>query len=260
MSEPRSRMLTLGSGRPTVEVVEAGQGPNLFFLHGAGGVAWAGALPLLARHFHVYAPVLPGFGKSAPEGLELLEDQLDLFQHGFDVMEALGLEKPLLVGESFGGWIAAEMAALRPKEVGKLAVLAPVGLWRDVAAEPFVVPLLGERSSLHNRRVAAEALGRMASPVANRKLLNASAALDSTPDRVLEHSLIFALIEIGYRESTATGLNAESPATRRVALIALDQMPGGRLDPLMVAGLLGACGSAGSSGATTPTPTPRSGR
>lgn len=133
MSEPRSRMLELGSGRPMVEVIEAGQGPDLLFLHGAGGVAWAGALPLLARHFHVYAPVLPGFGRSAAEGLELLEDQLDLFQHGFDVMEKLGLEKPLLVGESFGGWIAGEMAALRPKEVGKLAVLAPVGLWRDEA-------------------------------------------------------------------------------------------------------------------------------
>ena len=72
MSEPRSRMLELGSRRPTIEVIEAGQGPNLLFLHGAGGVAWAGALPLLARHFHVYAPVLPGFGKSAAEGLALV--------------------------------------------------------------------------------------------------------------------------------------------------------------------------------------------
>ena len=63
MSEQRSRMLALGSGRPTVEVIEAGQGPNLLFLHGAGGVVWAGALPILAQHFHVYAPVLPGFGK-----------------------------------------------------------------------------------------------------------------------------------------------------------------------------------------------------
>jgi len=133
MSAPRSRMLELGSGRPTIELVEAGQGPNLLFMHGAGGVVWDGALPLLAKHFHVYAPVLPGYGKSAALGLDLLEDQFDLFQHGFDVMEALGLEKPLLVGESLGGWIAGEMAALRPKEVGKLAVLAPVGLWRDEA-------------------------------------------------------------------------------------------------------------------------------
>jgi pimeloyl-ACP methyl ester carboxylesterase len=133
MSTPASRMLDLGPGRPKLEIQEAGSGPNLLFLHGAGGVSWDGALGLLARSFRVLAPALPGFGKSPSEGLELIDDQLELWQTGFDVMEALGLDRPLLVGESFGGWIAAEMAALRPKEVGKLAVLAPVGLWRDEA-------------------------------------------------------------------------------------------------------------------------------
>ena len=99
-------------------------GAPLLFLHGAGGIpAWEGVLPLLARDYHVYAPLLPGFGQST--GLEHLDDQLDLFLHGFDVMEALGLERPYVVGESMGGWIAAEMAALRPKEIGRLALAAP---------------------------------------------------------------------------------------------------------------------------------------
>ena len=88
--------------------------------------------------FHVYAPLLPGFGRST--GLEQLDDQLDLFLHGFDVMEALGLERPYVVGESMGGWIAAEMAALRPREIGRLALAAPIGLWRDDAP---VVDLFG---------------------------------------------------------------------------------------------------------------------
>jgi pimeloyl-ACP methyl ester carboxylesterase len=132
MSTPLSRLIELGPGRPTVEVLEAGEGPALLFLHGAGGVpAWEGVLPLLARHYRVHAPLLPGFGKST--GLEYLEDQLDLTLHGFDVMEALGLERPYVVGESMGGWVAAEMAALRPKEIGRLALAAPVGLWRDEA-------------------------------------------------------------------------------------------------------------------------------
>ena len=39
-------------------------------------------------------------------------DQLDLCLHNFDVMEALQLERPYVVGESMGGWMAAEMAAL----------------------------------------------------------------------------------------------------------------------------------------------------
>ena len=129
---PSSRLLALGTDRPVIEVLEAGEGPPLLFLHGAGGIpCWDGALPHLSRAFHVYAPLLPGFGRST--GLEHLEDQWDLFLHGFDVMEALGIERPYVVGESMGGWLAAEMAALRPKEISRLALTSPMGLWRDDA-------------------------------------------------------------------------------------------------------------------------------
>src|SRR5206468_4168588 len=79
-------------------------------------------------------PLPPGFGQSA--GLEHIEDQLDLVLHCFDVTEALDLQRPFVVGESMGGWIAAEMAALRPREIGRLALAAPVGLWRDEAPVP----------------------------------------------------------------------------------------------------------------------------
>ena len=131
-SGAQSRMLALGDGRPTIEVLEAGSGAPLLFLHGAGGIPlWSGVLPLLAREFHVYAPLLPGFGQST--GLDCLDDQLDLFLHGFDVMDALGLARPYVVGESMGGWTAAEMAALRPDKIGRLALAAPIGLWRDDA-------------------------------------------------------------------------------------------------------------------------------
>ncbi|HKD67387.1 MAG TPA: alpha/beta hydrolase [Candidatus Binataceae bacterium] len=149
MNAPASRILALGAHRPSIEVLEAGSGPPLFFLHGAGGIPiWEGAMALLAGSHHVYAPLLPGFGQST--GLEFLDDQLDLFLHCFDVMEALGLDRPYVVGESMGGWIAAEMAALRPGQIGRLALAAPVGLWRDEApvADMFgmmtheMVPLL----------------------------------------------------------------------------------------------------------------------
>ncbi|HTO71493.1 MAG TPA: alpha/beta fold hydrolase, partial [Myxococcota bacterium] len=77
---PRVRLLELGAGRPTIEVLDAGQGAPLVFLHGAGGVPlWEGVLPLLARDYHVFAPLLPGFGRST--GLDCLEDQFDLFLH-----------------------------------------------------------------------------------------------------------------------------------------------------------------------------------
>src|SRR5207245_6999335 len=143
MTAPLSRVIELGSARPRVEVLEAGDGPPLLFLHGAGGIpAWEGALPLLARAFRVHAPLLPGFGQST--GLEYLEDELDLFLHGFDVIEALGLERPYVVGESMGGWMAAEMAALRPKEVGRLALAAPIGLWPDAAPLPHMFGIIAQ--------------------------------------------------------------------------------------------------------------------
>jgi pimeloyl-ACP methyl ester carboxylesterase len=131
MSGPSSRVVDLPNDRH-IEVLEAGSGAPLFFLHSAGGIPqWDGVLPILSQRFHVYAPLLPGFGSST--GLDAIDDHFDLFFHCFDVMEALGLDRPYVVGESMGGWMAAEMAALRPKEIGRLALAAPIGLWRDEA-------------------------------------------------------------------------------------------------------------------------------
>jgi pimeloyl-ACP methyl ester carboxylesterase len=49
----------------------------------------------------------------------------------WDVVGALGLKNPILVGHSMGGMIAAEMAAICPREVSRLALIAPAGLWLD---------------------------------------------------------------------------------------------------------------------------------
>jgi pimeloyl-ACP methyl ester carboxylesterase len=122
-------------------VREAGAGAPLVFLHGAGGLlAEEPLLTKLAERFHVFAPLWPGFG---PEpGEDLLEDMLDFTLHGLDVIEALGLERPHLVGHSMGGMIAAEMACVDNARFAKLALLAPVGLWIDAHPLPdlFATP------------------------------------------------------------------------------------------------------------------------
>jgi pimeloyl-ACP methyl ester carboxylesterase len=107
-----------------------GAGPDLVFLHGAGGIT--GDDPLLAelaRSHRVYAPLIPGYGDSdeAPE----IRDMLDFTLHTWDVAFALGLKDPVLVGHSMGGMIAAEMAAVQPHDVSRLALIAPAGLWDD---------------------------------------------------------------------------------------------------------------------------------
>jgi pimeloyl-ACP methyl ester carboxylesterase len=73
--------------------------------------------------------LLPGYGDS--EGGEGLRDMLAVTLHGFDVVDALGLDRPVLVGHSMGGMIAAEMAAVAPREVERLGLISPAGLWLD---------------------------------------------------------------------------------------------------------------------------------
>jgi putative membrane-bound dehydrogenase-like protein len=104
--------------------------------------------------------------------------------------------------------------------------LHSISLWRDAQAAAKLMPLL-KSASWHNRRAAAEALGRIGDKSAVPALL---AAVGQPLDRVLEHSLIFALIEIGDRKSVATGLVSKNPFIRRAALIALDQMDDGKLE------------------------------
>jgi pimeloyl-ACP methyl ester carboxylesterase len=113
-----------------IEVVEGGKGRDLLFLHGAGGhMLGDPLLAALAEKYHVVAPLLPGYGRS--DGEDGLRDMLDVTLHALDVMEKLDLRKPIVVGHSMGGMIAAEMAAIAHTEISRLCLIAPAGLWLD---------------------------------------------------------------------------------------------------------------------------------
>ena len=114
----------------------------------------------------------------------------------------------------------------RDESVRRAAIYS-AGLWRDGAAMPQLVAAL-QSGQPAVQRVAAEALGRIGDARAVPQLIAASAA---TVDRVLEHSLTYALIEIGDPASTAAGLSATASGSRRAALVALDQIDGGQLKP-----------------------------
>jgi pimeloyl-ACP methyl ester carboxylesterase len=114
----------------TTTVLRGGQGAPLVFLHGAGGLSSKDpALARLAERFEVIAPVHPGFG--ALSDLDELEDVRDLALYHDDLLGALGLEQASVVGHSFGGMVAAELAAHVPGRVENLILVAPVGMWRD---------------------------------------------------------------------------------------------------------------------------------
>ena len=124
-----------------MHVLEGGSGRDLVFLHSASGLKPDDPFLLrLAERYHVWAPLLPGYGDSL-ESSEI-RDMLDVTLLTFEVMEALGVSKPLLVGHSLGGMIAAEMAAICPKEVERLGLIAPAGLWLDAYPVPDLFAML----------------------------------------------------------------------------------------------------------------------
>ncbi len=124
------------------DVREAGSGPPLLYLHGAGGLfAEEPLLEGLATRFHVVAPEWPGYGEQETEGA--IEDMLDFALHGWDVIDALDLDAPPhVVGHSMGGMIAAEMACLNPAGLARLVLVSPVGLWIDEHPIPDIFAML----------------------------------------------------------------------------------------------------------------------
>jgi pimeloyl-ACP methyl ester carboxylesterase len=123
---PTEEFLELAGGR--VRLLRGGAGEPVLFLHPAGGAgAWLPFHARLARAgFEVVLPDHPGFGKSddfpAVEGID------DLVYHYLDVLDGLGLARPHVVGASFGGWIAAELAVHSPHLIGSLTLLSAAGL------------------------------------------------------------------------------------------------------------------------------------
>src|SRR5437764_7197426 len=110
-----------------VHLLRGGTGEPVLFLHAAGGAGqWHEFHELLARRFEVFAPDHPGFGGS--DELADVEGMDDLVFHYLDVIDRLGLDRPHVVGASFGGWLAAELAVAAPHRIGSLVLLSPAGL------------------------------------------------------------------------------------------------------------------------------------
>jgi pimeloyl-ACP methyl ester carboxylesterase len=132
---------TVATSRVPVRYYEGGSGTPLVFLHGAGGLNMdLTFLDALAQRYHVYAPLVPGYGDS--EECPELRDMLDFTLHTWDVVSALGLKDPVLAGFSMGGMIASEMAAIAPNDVSRLALIAPAGLWLDQHPVPDFFAML----------------------------------------------------------------------------------------------------------------------
>jgi len=111
---------------------EAGEGEPLILLHGSGpGVsAWANYrynLPVFAGRFRTIAPDLPGFGGTQLPDLDELYS-VSAARWIVRLMDNLGIESAAFVGNSMGGTVAAELAALCPERVRRIAIMGSGGL------------------------------------------------------------------------------------------------------------------------------------
>jgi pimeloyl-ACP methyl ester carboxylesterase len=125
------RTLSVWQDKVRVRVQSRGDGPPLVFFHGPWGLTWDPFLDELARSFTVYAPEHPGTTPAAPDDVYQLDGLWDLVLCYDEVLEGLGLEHATLVGHSFGGMVACELAAAYPRRARRLALIDPIGLWRD---------------------------------------------------------------------------------------------------------------------------------
>jgi pimeloyl-ACP methyl ester carboxylesterase len=115
------------------KVKVGGGGPPLLYLHAAGGPVWDVFLDALAEEHTVYAPDHPGTGDTARDAIHAVDTLWDLILIYDEIMDGLGLPSVPVVGTSYGGMMACELAAHRPERVSKLVLLDPIGLWRDDA-------------------------------------------------------------------------------------------------------------------------------
>ncbi len=145
----REQAVGVWDGRLELNVQIAGQGPPLLYLHPAAGLAWDPFLERLAAHRTIYAPQVPGTTPGQPEAVGEVEDLWDLVLVYEEAIRELGLERPAVMGQSFGGMLGCELAATFPALFSRIVLLDPIGLWLDehpvanwVAAAPEELPAL----------------------------------------------------------------------------------------------------------------------
>jgi pimeloyl-ACP methyl ester carboxylesterase len=110
-----------------IRLMRGGAGAPLVYLHGASGASWLPFLQTLAQKFDVIAPEHPGFGESdTPDWLDTIHDLAYFY---LDVLADQKLDGVHLVGNSLGGWIAAELAVRSTQRLASLTLAGAAGLY-----------------------------------------------------------------------------------------------------------------------------------
>ncbi|HEX3881367.1 MAG TPA: alpha/beta hydrolase [Stellaceae bacterium] len=129
MTEPTTTSIEVNGF--SCRVWTAGTGPKIGFLAGFGGLPkWVPFLDRLAEKRTVVVPSLPGF-PGGERGHTVLDNHLDWCLAVREIVQKAGLDGADLAGSSVGAAMAAEIAAIWPQSVKRLALIAPFGLYDD---------------------------------------------------------------------------------------------------------------------------------
>jgi pimeloyl-ACP methyl ester carboxylesterase len=134
-----------------LQILRRGAGPPLLLLHGLAPVEPdAPVLELLAAHAEILAPTHPGFGHAPrPDDFETVYDLVRLY---LDLLDHLSYAKVTLMGLSFGGWLAAEIAATCPHRLDKLVLVGAVGIKVGDRETPDILDLFNTAPAVVERR------------------------------------------------------------------------------------------------------------
>ncbi len=123
---PKVEQLSLSG--VTTDILRAGTGRPLLFLHSGAGPDWHSSeyIGQLSKHFDVIAPFHPGFGRQdRPRHFRSVDDLAYFY---LDLLAALRVEDALVVGAGFGGWIASEVAVRSTARIERLVLVDPFGI------------------------------------------------------------------------------------------------------------------------------------
>ncbi|WP_432842321.1 alpha/beta fold hydrolase [Dactylosporangium sp. CA-092794] len=113
-----------------IQVNEAGDGPPVFMIHGTGpgATGWSNFEPSirgLASNFRCIAVTMPGWGDSSPQSVETGRDQGRAM---VQLMDAMGIDRAAIVGNSMGGAVGMVLATAHPQRVSHLVMMGS-GIW-----------------------------------------------------------------------------------------------------------------------------------
>ena len=153
-----------------VNYCELGEGPAIVFIHGLGASwqSWLEQMPELAKDHRVVAMDLPGFGYSELPGEDISIEYYARWT--IKLMDALEIESAVVVGNSMGGFVSAEMAIKFPERVQRLVFISAAIFWQNRRrAQPLV-----QLAKLSDA-VVARALVRATDDIATRRRLRYAA-------------------------------------------------------------------------------------